>query len=231
MARARKRAAVGLVEGARVVGYLRCSTQEQADSGLGIEAQKRAIEAEADARGWVVVTFLSDLGVSGKSTRNREAFAAAMAMIEAGGADVLVASKVDRLARSLKDFCELLDRAARNGWALLALDAPFDATTPSGRAMLQVLGVFAELERRLISARVKDALAVKKSEGVQLGRPKVVAEAVVTRIVRERDSGRSLPNIAAGLNTDAIQTAHGGQRWYPSTVRAVYLSAKERAAA
>ncbi len=214
-----------------MVGYLRCSTQEQAESGLGIEAQRRAIEAEANARGWVVTTYLSDLGVSGKSTRNREGFAAAVAMIEAGGADILVAAKVDRLARSLRDFCELLDRAESNGWTVMALDAPFDATTPSGRAMLQILGTFAELERRLISARVTDALAVKKSEGVQLGRPKVVPDAVVARIVRDRDSGRSLPSIADGLNSDAIPTAHGGQRWYASTVRSVYLSSKEAAAA
>ena len=66
MATAKKKTAVGLVAG-RVVGYLRCSTQEQAESGLRIEAQRRAIEAEANAAGWVVTTYLSDLGVSGRA--------------------------------------------------------------------------------------------------------------------------------------------------------------------
>ncbi|HWE55799.1 MAG TPA: recombinase family protein [Acidimicrobiales bacterium] len=204
--------------GSRVVGYVRVSTVEQAESGAGLAAQRAAIEAEAERRGWVLVAVLQDAGVSGKSTKGRSGLEAALALIEAGGADALVAAKVDRLARSLIDFCGLMERAKAGGWSLVALDAGFDMATPQGRAMVQMLGVFAELERAMISQRTRDGLAAKKAAGVQLGRRSNVSERVMARVHRERAAGRSLAAIASGLNRDAIPTSQGGRCWHPSTV-------------
>jgi DNA invertase Pin-like site-specific DNA recombinase len=180
-----------------------------------------AIEAEAERRGWTLITILEDAGVSAKSTKGRKGLEAAITLIEAGGADALVASKVDRVARSLLDFCSIVDRAKRNRWSLICLDAGFDQTTPQGRAMVQMLGVFAELERELISQRTRDGLAAKKAAGGRLGRPVNTPERVVERIRRQRASGASLGAIAAGLNDDAIPTAQSGAQWHASTVRAV----------
>ena len=88
----------------KAIGYTRVSTAEQSESGLGLAAQRSAIEAECRRRGWQLVQVLSDAGVSGKSTRNRPALTEALRMVEAGEADAVVVSKLDRLSRSLKDF-------------------------------------------------------------------------------------------------------------------------------
>jgi DNA invertase Pin-like site-specific DNA recombinase len=90
--------------------------------------------------------------------------------------------------------------------------------------MANVLATFAQFERRLISQRTKDALAVRKAQGVKLGRPRTLTSEIVERIVAERQAGSTLSEIAEGLNTDQVPTAQGGSRWYPSTVQAVLRS-------
>jgi DNA invertase Pin-like site-specific DNA recombinase len=87
--------------------------------------------------------------------------------------------------------------------------------------MLNVMGSAAQWERRIISQRTKDALAVKRAQGVRLGRPSSLPREVVARIVRERRGGASLSAIADGLNDEGVPTAHGGSRWWPATVRKV----------
>jgi len=114
-----------------------------------------------------------------------------------------------------------MEDARKEGWALVILDLGVDTTTPSGEMIANVMATFAQFERRLIGQRTKDALAVKKSEGVKLGRPVSVDEAVAKRIARERRRGRSLREIADGLNEEGVNTAHGGDRWHASTVRGV----------
>jgi DNA invertase Pin-like site-specific DNA recombinase len=93
--------------------------------------------------------------------------------------------------------------------------------------MAHVLATFAQFERRLISQRTREALAVKRAQGVRLGRPSNVDPATVRRIRRARQNGKSFAAIAERLNQDAVPTAHGGVQWYPATVRAV-LNAKGR---
>lgn len=207
--------------GTRVVGYVRVSTAEQADSGAGLAAQRAAIEDAVKRRGWVLVAILEDAGVSAKSTKGRTSLAAAIALIEAGGADALVVAKLDRLSRSVIDFATLMERARAAGWAIVVLDMDFDMTTPTGEAMANMLATFAQFERRVIGQRTKDGLAQKRAQGVQLGRPRSTPDVVVARVTRERAAGASFGAIARGLNDDAIPTAQGGSRWYASTVRAL----------
>lgn len=207
------------VAGTRVVGYLRVSTNEQADSGAGIEAQRAAIETAAANRGWQLVTVLADEGASGSSTKNRPALETAIGLCESGGADALCVAKLDRLSRSLIDFAQLLERSAKKGWALVALDLGVDTTTPSGELVANVMMSVAQWERRAISQRTKDGLAAKKAMGVRIGRPPVLDARLVRRIRRERDAGRSLREIAERLNDDGVPTAHGGAKWHASTVR------------
>jgi DNA invertase Pin-like site-specific DNA recombinase len=204
----------------RVLGYVRVSTEEQADSRAGIEAQRAAIIAEAERRGWTILTVVEDAGYSGKDLK-RPGVQEALTTLADGGADALVVAKLDRLSRSMLDFAALMNAAQKQKWALVALDLGVDTSTPSGEMMATVLATFAQFERRLISQRTKEALAQKRLQGVRLGRPAVLDKKVVARIKRERARGRTLAEIAERLNCDAIPTAHGGQRWYAGTVRAV----------
>lgn len=204
----------------QVVGYARVSTAEQADSGLGLEAQRRAIRYECERRGWELVAVEEDAGWSGK-VASRPGLQTALAACKSGRADGLVVAKLDRLSRSVQQAAALLADAEHEGWALVALDLGVDLSTPSGEVMAHVLAAIAQFERRLIGQRTKEALDVKRAQGVRLGRPKVLSAKIADRIVREREAGRALQAIADGLNAEGVATAHGGSAWWPSTVAKV----------
>lgn len=207
----------------KVVGYVRVSTSEQADSGAGLAAQRAAIESDCARRGWELVAILEDGGFSAKSLV-RPALQQALAMLKAGHAGVLMVSKVDRLSRSVLDFCTVLATAERQRWALVALDLAIDTTTPAGQLMANILAVFAEYERKLVGQRTRDALAAKRAAGVVLGRPRLLAGAVAERIRSARAAGATLQAIADGLNSDGITTPTG-RSWSPALVRKITLQA------
>lgn len=207
-----------------VVAYLRVSTDQQATSGAGLDAQRAAISAEADRRAWTIVSWQADEGISGgKGIEHRPGLAAAVAAVELGDAAGLLAAKLDRISRSVLDTAKLMERARRGGWELVTCDLAIDTSTPAGEATASMMAVFSQLERRLISQRTREALAVKRSQGVRLGRPSALPAAVVKRIITARRAGTSLRAIAADLTADAIPTATGGQ-WHASTVRVVLES-------
>jgi len=214
----------------RVIGYVRVSTQEQADSGAGLKVQREAITEACRVRAYELLDVIEDAGVSGKSLE-RPGILRALAELDAGRADVLMASKLDRLSRSTLDFAGLLERAKRRRWTIVCLDnGGSDMTTPQGEAWASMSVTFAQLERRLISQRITEALAVKKAQGVKIGRPRSLPDDVVARIVTEREQrdakGRrtAFQAIADGLNADGIATAQGGSAWRPSSVQAVLRS-------
>jgi DNA invertase Pin-like site-specific DNA recombinase len=204
------------------VGYVRVSSEEQGASGLSLEAQRHALYEEASRRGWTLAHVYQDVA-SGKSKTRRDGLRAALNTVEAGEADVLAAVRIDRLSRSLRDLVELMDRSVEHGWSLVTLDLRVDTTTPHGKAMARMAGVFAELERDLIAERTKAALAVKKAHGVKLGRPVTMSPTVRRRIRRMRNRGLGWTAIANRLNHDGVETSQGGRRWYPSTVRAMFV--------
>jgi len=146
----------------------------------------------------------------------------ALRELQAGEATALVVAKLDRLSRSLLDFTELMATAQKQNWALVALECAVDTSTPTGGAMALMVATFAQLERRLISQRTKEALAVKAG-GVRLGRPPTLSSAVVRRIQRQRERGDSLRKIADDLNESGVATAQGGVQWYAAMVRHVSL--------
>ncbi len=203
----------------RVLAYLRVSTAEQADSGAGLDAQRATISHEATRQGWEV-EFVVDAGLSG-ATMARPALTEALERLDAGTADVLVASKLDRVSRSVHDFSGLLDRAHRKGWRLVLLDSGVDTSTAAGEMVANMLASAAQYERRLISQRTRDALAAKRAAGVRLGRPSAVPRDVVERIVTERATGATLKAIADGLTSDGVPTARGGPSWSTGTVQSV----------
>ncbi len=207
----------------QVLGYVRVSTEEQADSGAGLAAQRAAIAAECERRGWQVVRVLEDAGYSAKDLK-RPGIREALETLERREAGALVVAKLDRLSRSMIDFTGVMAKAQKQGWALVALDCAVDTTTPAGEAMAHMLATFAQFERRLIGQRTREALAAKRAAGVRLGRPRSMPEDVRREIAELRASGMSLRQIADGLNDRQVPTAQGGARWHPSTVRAALLS-------
>jgi DNA invertase Pin-like site-specific DNA recombinase len=201
-----------------VVGYVRVSTSEQANSGAGLEAQRAAIEAEAERRGWELVRTLEDAGASGKSLSGRPGLRDALEAVERGEAQALVVAKLDRLSRSLLDFASLMERARKRDWSLVALDLGVDTSTPSGEMMASVLATFAQFERRLIGQRTRDALAVKRAQGVVLGRPREISAETVERIGDLYERGLSVAAIARQLNAENVPTPRGG-RWHSPKIK------------
>ncbi|MSY71677.1 MAG: hypothetical protein F2692_06755 [Actinobacteria bacterium] len=204
------------------VGYVRVGTGDQADSDAGLEAQRRAFESACEARGLHLSRIEEDAGLSGKSL-NRPGLRAAIEQIEGGLAGALFVAKLDRLSRSLLDFAALMQRSRNRGWSIVALDLGVDTSTPQGEMMASVMASFAQFERRLIGLRTKEALAVKRSQGVVLGRPRIVTSEVSDRISAMRAAGSSLRQIAAALNSLRIRPPRGGDRWQPNTVRRLLL--------
>ena len=206
-----------------VVGYLRVSTEEQAISGLGIDAQRATIEARAAAEGWTVDAWFTDEGVSGTvAPLDRPGLSAALDAVAEGRASRLVASHLSRVGRSAARVLDLDALAAAEGWGLVMCDLQIDTGTAAGRFMLGNMAAAAEYERNLVSERTRSALAVKRAQGVRLGRPSTLDRETVARIVAERDSGSTWQAIADGLMADEVPTARGGVRWYPASVRKVY---------
>lgn len=205
-----------------VVAYLRVSTEEQATSGAGLDAQRAAIEFEAQRRGWTIMSSYTDEGISGsKDVAQRPGLGYALDLIESGHTSILLVAKTDRLARGLRTLLDVIDRVERAGGAVVSVDGTIDTSTAAGRFQTQVMGGVAELERALISDRTKAALAVKRAQGVRLGRPSQIPAEVVERILDARDAGMSLRAIATELTTEAVPTARGGIRWSPATIQTV----------
>lgn len=201
-----------------VYGYLRVSTEEQARSGLGLDAQRNELEREAVRRGWPSITYVMDDGYSAR-TLERPGLASMLATITLG--DVLAVAKLDRLSRSVGDFVGLMARAQRDGWSLVVLDLALDTTTPMGEFVALTMANVAQLERRLIGKRTSDALQAAKARGQRLGIGNRVLDAELrARIVAEREAGESLRAIANRLNAEGVPTARGGARWHASTVHA-----------
>lgn len=207
----------------RVIGYIRVSTTGQAESGAGLDAQRSTIAAECQRRGWQLVEIVED-ALSAKSL-NRPGLKGALDTLNTGQADVLLCAKLDRLSRSVKDFCEILDMSRHYRWQVVVLDCNVDTSTPAGEMMAGVMAQFAQFERRMIGLRTREALAVKKLQGVQLGRPSVLPAQVVELIGEHRRSGLSYARIAQQLNDQGVPTAHGGKQWHASTVLKVMQGA------
>jgi len=213
-----------------VIAYLRVSTDEQASSGAGLDAQRRAIELEAQRRGWGDrLEWVTDEGCSAKNL-HRPGIAHALDRLANGDAGTLVVAKLDRLSRSVLDFAGMLEQAKAEGWALVALDPGVDMTTASGELVAGIVAQVAQWERRVIGERTKDALAARRAAGVRLGRPRQVDPAIAARIVADRIAGSTWTAIADDLNAEAIPTTHGGAQWWPMTVRKIALAELKPAA-
>jgi DNA invertase Pin-like site-specific DNA recombinase len=207
-----------------VVTYLRVSTSEQALSGLGLAAQRVTVASYAQRKGLTIVEEYCDEGISAKSLTGRPAALAALEVVRGGKATGLLVAKMDRLSRSVVDGAGLMERAAREGWALHFADLDIDTSTPAGEMAANIIISGSQYERRLISQRTRDALAAKRARGERLGAAPALPMEITRRIVTERREGRTFQAIAEGLMADGIPTARGKDRWFPATIKAVVTS-------
>lgn len=208
----------------KAIIYARVSTQEQAASGLGIAAQVERCRAFAEYRGHDVIDTITENGVSGaKAPADREGMGRALAMLAGGDADMLIAAKLDRVGRDVRDLLDLVARADREGWALALLDLDLDTSTAGGKLVLTIFAGVAAWERDVIAERTRAALAAKKAQGARLGRPVEVSREAQDRARQLLDSGASMAATAKTLNAEGVPTARGG-KWHASTVASLRRS-------
>jgi site-specific DNA recombinase len=221
-----------------VIGYIRVSSEQQADSGLGLAAQRERIAAYCQAKGWQLGEVYEDAGVSAaKPLSTRPAGSRLLADLKKGKAVIIIA-KLDRAFRSVADATNTIAGLDKRGVAIVSLAEGFDTTdsNPFARAMLQMVSIFAELERNLIRQRTKDALSVKRSRGERISRhapygwdfgtdgrlvenPGEQQGIAFARQLRQTQ-GCTLRQIAEELDTAGVKAKHGGQ-WSAMSVRSI----------
>lgn len=186
----------------RAALYLRVSTNEQTT-----ENQRRELTALAERRGWTVAQIYEDAGISGAKGRDkRPGLGSAMKAATRGQFDVLMAWSIDRLGRSLQGLVETIEDLKAAGVGMYLHQQAVDTTTPSGKALVQMCGVFAEFERAMIQERVKTGLARAVAGGKTLGRPRLASskEAQIRRLL---EAGTSIHKTAqaVGVGTGSVQ--------------------------
>jgi DNA invertase Pin-like site-specific DNA recombinase len=176
----------------RAALYVRVST-----TGQTVENQERELRAVAERHGWEVVGVFSDRGVSGTKER-RPGLDRMMHGVARKEFNLIAAWSVDRVGRSLQHLLGFLGELKAKGVDLYLHQQGLDTSTPAGKAMFQMLGVFAEFERAMIVERVHAGLRRAKAQGKQLGRPRVAVD-VEQRIRRELTKGIGIRAVARNL--------------------------------
>lgn len=205
----------------KLIGYTRVSKENLSGKGVSLDEQSEWLISEANRRKATLEIVSEGEGVSGKKFSNRPVLNETLRRLDKGEATGLVVKNLDRLSRSVADFLYLLERSRKGKWSLIIGDLDIDTSTPLGEAMATVSATFAQLERAKIAERTRDALAHKKAQGVRLGRPLALPENTAVMINHLRLEGLTLTAIAEEFNSRGVPTAHGGSRWYPSTIKKV----------
>lgn len=185
-----------------MIAYLRVSTRSQGESGAGLQAQRATIEAAHTITEW----FEDIESGSGKHLPGRER---AIEACKRTGLP-LVAAKLDRLTRSTIDFYELNETARKHNFALVLMDVGLDTRTAMGEAMAGIAAVFAQLERRRISDRTREALATRKAAGVRLGNPRTIGpetRSLIADLADEVGMARAWRAIAADPGLDVSRAS------------------------
>src|SRR5476651_1351759 len=194
----------------RVAIYLRVSTDKQTTDN-----QRRELEAVAERSGWRVVKVFEDAGISGAKGRDKSpGLDAMMKAVNAREFDMVASWSVDRLGRSLTDLLSILQGLHEKGVGLFLHQQGLDTTTTAGKAMFQMLGVFAEFERGIIRERVNAGLARAKANGVKLGRRRT-KPAVEAQFVARRAKGDGIHKIRRklGIGTSVVQRVFREVPW------------------
>jgi DNA invertase Pin-like site-specific DNA recombinase len=147
----------------KTVGYVRVSTDKQAERGISLEAQAERIRAMALVQGAELSDIIVESGESAKSL-NRPGMTNLLELVDAGKLKAVIVAKLDRLTRSVKDLCELLERFERKGVALVSVAESLDTGSAAGRLVLSIMAAVSQWEREAIGERTRDALHHKRSQ-------------------------------------------------------------------
>jgi len=217
----------------RAIGYVRVSTEDQAQTGVSLDAQEEKIRAYCIAKGWELIAVVRDPGHSAKDL-NRPGIQSILTGCRKREFDVVVILKLDRLTRSVKDLGYLVeDVFKKHGVAFSSIQDNFDTCTANGRMVMNILATIAQWERDIISERTREAMQFMKNSlrlvgAVPFGFDLVEGElapnpdemGVVKDVAEMKQGGLSYQKIAAYLNKRHVPSKNGS-KWYPKTVMGV----------
>ncbi|MCH7840683.1 MAG: recombinase family protein [Planctomycetes bacterium] len=233
----------------KAIGYTRCSTHEQADSGLGLDVQTQRIRAYCGMKDMDLIEIVTDAGVSGgKPLASREGGQRLLDAIRKRKAGAVVMLKLDRMFRNAGDCLTVTDKWERSGISLHIVDLggnAIDTTSAAGRFMLVVLAGAAEMERNLTRERTRSAMAVKRANGQRVGAVPYgfdvvgdgvtlignsAEQAVIREIRAMRKGGASFRRIAEELTKQGVPTKTGkSSRWTHQAVARILDRMQPRA--
>ena len=202
----------------KVIGYVRVSTEEQAQHGVSLAAQEAKLRQYCDLYGHDLVEVVVDAGASAK-TLNRPGLARVLDALTANAVEGLVILKLDRLTRSVRDLGHLLETYFTKH-ALLSVMEQTDTSTAGGRLVLNLLISVSQWEREVIGERTSQALQHKKANGAKLGAPALANAETLARVRELRAAGLSMAVIAQTLTAEGRDTMRGGQ-WHACTVKKI----------
>ena len=207
----------------KAIGYVRVSTDKQADRGISLEAQVEKIRAMATVHDVELLDVLVDAGESAKDL-DRPGMVRILEMVQSRAVGMVIVAKLDRLTRSVKDLAVLLEQFQRRGVSLVSVAESLDTGSASGRLVLNIMVSVSQWEREAIGERTRDAMRHKKAKLEFVGNapygfrqaadkrhvePEPGEQAILARIHRLRKSGKSLRGIAEQLNRLEIRTRQG----------------------
>ena len=207
----------------KAIGYARVSTDKQADRGVSLDAQQEKIRAMAVVHNAELLDLIVDGGESAKSLK-RPGMLTLLALVDSGDVHAVIVAKLDRLTRSVKDLCELLERFERQGVALISVAESLDTSSAAGRLVLNIMTAVSQWEREAIGERTRDAMSHKRTNGERIGNirfghrlgtdgkhlePEPSEQAVLQEIRQLRQHGHSMRGIAVALNEQAFRTRRG----------------------
>jgi DNA invertase Pin-like site-specific DNA recombinase len=199
----------------KVVGYIRVSTEDQAREGVSLAAQRAKIQAYALVKDWSVVEVIPDEVTAKHLTR--PGLQRVLALVERGQVGAVIVYKLDRLTRSVKDLNSLVERFDKKRVALVSLQESLDATTATGRLMMNLLASVSQWEREVIGERTRDAMQHLKASGNVYSRPVFEDAATLAHIHTRRAAGATYQDIADELTAAGVPTVRGGA-WAPATI-------------
>lgn len=204
----------------RLIAYLRVSTEEQADSGLGLEAQQQACRQYCELYGHQLVATAQDVCSGSIEPTERPGWSLGVeAELKAGVADGVIFLRLDRLGRTVSGVTQVFDRLEKRH-AVISVKEQFDTNSPMGRFMLHIMAAFAQFERDVIRARTVEAMAAKKLRGEQVGRVAIIPHEAV--LLAEQlyysDSSRPTWREVAALLAEAGYTNNDKKPFHDVTV-------------
>lgn len=202
--------------------YARVSTTMQVEDGVSLDVQERTLRQAGEMYGFTDSELVKEEGRSGKNVSGRPKLIDALKRLDNKEADALIVTRIDRLARSTKDFLDIVDRANKNNWRLILLDLNLDTSTYQGRFVVTIMSALAEMERGIIAERAKDIHKDRRERGVvwgkDMGPKQVISPEISAEILELRGKGYSYQRIADTLNQRGVLSARGGS-WYASSVK------------